>query len=49
MIVPRARFPIWLGVACGALALLVLWSFSVGRFPVSPADVARALWAAIRC
>ena len=47
MIVARARFPLWLAVACGALALLVLWSFSVGRFPVSPGDVWRSLWAAI--
>ena len=44
--VERARFPVWLAAACGALLLLVLWSFSVGRFPVSPGDVWRALWAA---
>ncbi|MEO5692168.1 MAG: iron ABC transporter permease [Usitatibacter sp.] len=47
MIVARARFPLWLALACGGLALLVLWSFSVGKFPVAPGDVARALWAAI--
>jgi iron complex transport system permease protein len=46
MIVARARFPFWLGVAAALLALLVLWSFAVGHFPVSPGDVWRALWAA---
>lgn len=34
-------------IALAALAALVAWSFSVGRFPVAPADVARALWAAL--
>jgi iron complex transport system permease protein len=47
VIISRARFPLWLALACGGLGLLVLWSFSVGRFPVSPGDVARALWAAV--
>jgi iron complex transport system permease protein len=47
MIVARARFPLWFGVACGVLVLLVLWSFSVGRFPVAPGDVWRALWSAL--
>jgi iron complex transport system permease protein len=47
MIVARPRFPLWFGVACGALVLLVVWSFSVGRFPVSPGDVWRALWSAL--
>jgi iron complex transport system permease protein len=47
MIVARARFPLWFGVACGVLLLLVLWSFSVGRFPVAPGDVWRALWSAL--
>ena len=47
MIVARTRYPLWLGVACAVLVLLVLWSFSVGRFPVSPGDVWRALWAAM--
>ena len=47
MIVARARYPLWLAAACGVLALLVLWCFSVGRFPVSPGDVWRALWAAL--
>lgn len=47
MIVPRARFPFWLGIAAAALVLLVAWSFVVGRFPVSPGDVWRALWSAL--
>jgi iron complex transport system permease protein len=47
MIVPRARFPLWLAAACVALLLLVLWSFGVGRFPVSGRDVWAALWSAI--
>jgi iron complex transport system permease protein len=47
MIVARARFPLWFAVACGALLLLILWSFSVGRFPVEPGDVWRALWSAL--
>lgn len=46
MILLRSRYPLWLAVACGMLALLVLWSFSVGRFAVSPGDVWRSLWAA---
>jgi iron complex transport system permease protein len=46
MIVSRARFPLWLAAACGAVLLLVLWSLGVGRFPVAPGDVWRALWAA---
>ena len=46
MILARARYPLWLAGACAALLLLVLWSFSVGRFPVSIVDVWRALWAA---
>jgi len=47
MIVARRRFPLWLAIACAGLAVLVAWSFSVGRFPVSIADVWRALWAAL--
>lgn len=47
MIVSRARFPLWLGVALLALLFLVLWSFSVGRFPVAPGQVWRALWSAL--
>jgi iron complex transport system permease protein len=47
MIVARRRFPLWLAIACAGLAVLVAWSFSVGRFPVSVADVWRALWAAL--
>lgn len=33
--------------AVAALAAIVLWSFSVGRFPVSAADVLRALWSSL--
>ena len=47
MIVARTRFPLWLGISCGALVLLIMWSFSVGRFPVAPGDVWRALWSAL--
>ncbi len=47
MILDRARFPLWLAVAFAVLLALVAWSFSVGRFPVAPGDVASALWAAI--
>ena len=47
MIVPRSRFPLLLAGALALLALLVLWSFTVGRFPVAAADAFRALWAAI--
>ncbi|HET9580437.1 MAG TPA: iron ABC transporter permease [Usitatibacter sp.] len=43
----RARFRLWLAGACAMLALLVMWSFGVGRFPVSAHDVWSALWAAI--
>jgi len=34
-------------IAFAALAALVAWSFSVGRFPVAPGDVASALWSAL--
>ena len=47
MIVSRARFPLGLGIAIAVLLLLVAWSFSVGRFPVAPGDVWRALWGAL--
>lgn len=47
MILDRARFPLWLGVAFAVLAGLMAWSLSVGRFPVATGDVARALVAAI--
>jgi iron complex transport system permease protein len=43
----RGRFLLWLGGALALVALVVIWSFSVGRFPVSPGDVWRALWAAM--
>jgi iron complex transport system permease protein len=47
MILPRARFPLWLGAACTLLLVLVVASFGVGRFPVSTRDVGAALWSAI--
>ena len=47
MILPRARFPLWLAAACALLLVLVLASFAVGRFPVSAREVAAALWSAI--
>ena len=47
MIVASRRFPLWLAIACAGLVVLVAWSFSVGRFPVSIADVWRALWAGL--
>ena len=33
--------------ALAALAAVVLWSLSVGRFPVAPGEVWRALWSAV--
>ena len=47
MILPRERFPATLAAAVVLLALLALWSFTVGKFDVSLADTWRALWAAI--
>ena len=47
MMVTRASLPLWLAIACAGLLLLVAWSLSVGRFPVSPDDVVRALWSAL--
>ncbi len=41
-----SRAAIATAVALAALAALVAWSFSVGRFPVAAGDVASALWAA---
>lgn len=46
MIVARGRFAPWLLAACAGLALLVAWSFAVGRFPIAISDVWRVLWAA---
>ena len=43
----RGRFALWLLGACALVLLLAIWSFSVGRFPVSAAEVWRALWAAL--
>ena len=47
MIAARGRFNFWLGGALVLVFLVAIWSFSVGRFPVSPGDVWRALWAAL--
>jgi iron complex transport system permease protein len=41
------RFALGLALALGALALLVAWSFGVGRFPVAFADVWRVLGSAL--
>ncbi|HEY5000159.1 MAG TPA: iron ABC transporter permease, partial [Usitatibacter sp.] len=42
-----ARFPLGLAIAVGALLALTAWSFTVGRFAVSPHDVLRALWSSL--
>ena len=47
MILPPARFPWGLAVACAALLALVAWSFSLGQVAVSGADAWRALWSAM--
>jgi len=47
MILPRARFPLWLAAACALLLLVVLASFAIGRFPVTARDVVAALWSAL--
>jgi iron complex transport system permease protein len=47
VIASRGRFVLWLLGACALVVLLATCSFSVGRFPVAPADVWRALWAAL--
>ncbi|MBK8321458.1 MAG: iron ABC transporter permease [Betaproteobacteria bacterium] len=44
---PRRSSGAILALAFVALVVLVAWSFSVGRFAVAPADVLRALWAAL--
>ena len=44
---PRRSSGAILALALAALAVLVAWSFSVGRFAVAPGDVLRALWAAL--
>src|SRR5688572_14506153 len=41
------RFGLGLALAAAGLAVLVAWSFGVGRFPVSVADVWRVLWSAM--
>jgi len=45
--VARSRFPLSLAASLAVVALLVLWAFTVGRFPVAAADVLRAVWAAL--
>ncbi|HUL95959.1 MAG TPA: iron ABC transporter permease [Usitatibacter sp.] len=47
MMLPRSRFPLALAGVVAALAILVAWSFTVGRFAVAPSDVVRALWASL--
>ena len=47
MILPRERFPLGFGIACGALLLLVAWSLSVGRAPVAPLEAWHAIWSAL--
>jgi iron complex transport system permease protein len=47
MMLAPARFPLGLAVSAGAVLALVAWSFTVGRFAVSPHDVARALWSSL--
>ena len=47
MILDRARFPLWLAAAFAVLVALVAWSLSVGRFPVAPGDVWKALWSVL--
>ena len=42
-----SRAAIATAVALAALAALVAWSFSVGRFPVAPGEVASALWSTL--
>src|SRR5260370_434066 len=47
MIVARARFPLSLGIACAVLFLFILWTFTVGRFPISTPYAWRAWWSAL--
>ena len=47
MILPRARFPLGFGIACGALLLLAVWCLSVGRAPLSAAEAWHAAWSAL--
>lgn len=47
MIVAPARFPLWLLAAVAALLALTAWSFTVGRFPLAPGEVLRALWSGL--
>ena len=48
MILTRARYPLWMALALLGLAAIVAWSFAVGRFSVSPGDVWRSIFAALR-
>ena len=47
MMVSRARFPLALAVASGALLAIAAAAMALGSFPVRPAEVARILWAAL--
>jgi len=47
VIVPRAHFPFALAVSCILLLLLLLASFTVGRFPVGAMDAWHSLWCAM--
>jgi iron complex transport system permease protein len=47
MIAPRVSFALGVGIAALALVALVAWTFTVGRFAVSPGDVLRALSSAL--
>ena len=43
----RTRFPLLLAAALALLALLVLWTFTVGKFPVAAGDTFAALWSSL--
>src|SRR5689334_18162717 len=47
MIVSRARFPLALLVASGALVAIAAAAMATGSFPVQPSEVARVLWTAL--
>lgn len=48
MATARARFPASLAASMSVLVLVAAASMAVGSFPVSPGDVLRVLWAALR-
>jgi iron complex transport system permease protein len=43
----RTRYAVLLAASVAAVALVAAWSLAVGRFGLSPGDVARVLWGAI--